>query len=320
MDPFKEVERLAKNANTSVKELKDADILRWQKLFGFSFAEAKDELMEFRENLFRAVHPTLWAVCRTELEAQGHNQESYEYQLLTQKDKSKSVAKLEKSTSRENIFFKIEEPLNEHHLHEILTQPPYFKKGSSEDEADVLFCQVNNEGKDRIELWFAKNKIFPKPTFVRISLADKDLSQNSIYRTLGKEATLPHYRLDSHERIMPHQTQYTFFYFFYGTLMDKGVLSRTLDLAECEIELQPAVIKGGKIRTWAQKYKALIDASNDDVIEGFAFEVKSAEQEESLRLYETAKYEVVRCEIQFIEGSRTVMGCTFLFVDPWMLA
>jgi hypothetical protein len=47
---------------------------------------------------------------------------------------------------------------------------------------------------------------------------------------------------------------------------------------------------------------------------GFAYLVRSAEEEEALRYYETDKYSVVRCEIEFVEGGEITKGLTFKFV------
>ena len=50
-------------------------------------------------------------------------------------------------------------------------------------------------------------------------------------------------------------------------------------------------------------------------MDGWAYKVLSQEQEDALRMYETAKYEVVRVAIAIIGGSCTerVQGCTFRF-------
>lgn len=61
------------------------------------------------------------------------------------------------------------------------------------------------------------------------------------------------------------------------------------------------------------KYWALVDGS--DRVAGSTFSVQSKEQEDALRLYETDKYEVVKCTIHTEQGPRD--GYTFLFAGPW---
>jgi hypothetical protein len=81
------------------------------------------------------------------------------------------------------------------------------------------------------------------------------------------------------------------------------------------IPLVAAQIQHGRLRTWGGIYKALVNAPGCEV-NGWAHEVQSREQEDALRMYETAKYEVVRVEITFKdkdEQERVVLGCTFRF-------
>ena len=101
-------------------------------------------------------------------------------------------------------------------------------------------------------------------------------------------------------------------YFFYGTLGDSGQLSWVLGFDELPI-LHPARILGGVVKEWAGKYKALVDGPESAMVQGCAYLVETQKQEDELRFYETAGYEVVRCGI-FMEGGR-VDGCTFRFVD-----
>lgn len=66
------------------------------------------------------------------------------------------------------------------------------------------------------------------------------------------------------------------------------------------------------MKSWAGKYKALVDGPPSARIQGHAYEVMSEDHEESLRAYETVRYEVVRCDIH-IEGKGVVRGLTFRF-------
>ncbi|KAI9735667.1 MAG: hypothetical protein M1834_001683 [Cirrosporium novae-zelandiae] len=111
----------------------------------------------------------------------------------------------------------------------------------------------------------------------------------------------------------PAQGQYPIWYFFYGTLTSSSILSQKLSLPEDETPvLLPAFVTGGKLGTWAGKYKALVDAPSDACVYGSAYKVMSKEHEETLQTYETDNYEVVQCTI-FI-GDKIIQGCTFRFV------
>ncbi len=66
--------------------------------------------------------------------------------------------------------------------------------------------------------------------------------------------------------------------------------------------------------TWGMKYRALVDTrSYNDAVHGHAYQVRSQEHDEALRIYETEKYEVVRCKIAIKDGA-VVSGLTFRFV------
>ena len=149
-------------------------------------------------------------------------------------------------------------------------------------------------------------------------MARKDLCDWSAYPTLGLDTTLPQHRSrTSTEKYVPRQREYPVWYFLYGTLGDAGKLGQIMGLDEVPI-LHPARISGGVIKEWEGRYKALVDGPESALVKGWAYLVKTLEQEDELRFYETAGYEVVRCGILMeIEGGskRFVQGCTFRFVD-----
>ena len=95
----------------------------------------------------------------------------------------------------------------------------------------------------------------------------------------------------------------------HGTLADPNVLSQHLGLDKAP-DYVPAQVTGGRLRTWAGKYKAIVDAPGEVVL-GSAFLVKSRAEEDVLRFYETDKYEVVRCRITTHSGGMD--GLTFRF-------
>ncbi|KAK5240470.1 hypothetical protein LTR40_011694 [Exophiala xenobiotica] len=118
------------------------------------------------------------------------------------------------------------------------------------------------------------------------------------------DLALPQHRSDDTTfEPAPLPDQYPVWYFFYGTLADPDVLSQHLNL-ETAPSYIPAHVVGGQIRT------ALVDAPGTEVY-GSAFLVESRDQEDALRIYETDKYEVVRCHITMQTG--VVCGLTFRF-------
>lgn len=189
--------------------------------------------------------------------------------------------------------------------------PPDIRKGSGEDGEEDWYHVDAIEG-DNVEHWLSEQYPNYQPVFLPVKTARESLFDFSAYPTLGIDTTLPHHRpsntVTSH---LPVQYQYPVRYFFYGTLADPDVLSRQLGLPPDDPPLlEPASISGGTLKSWGQ-YKALVDGPSSAHLDGWAFKVISSEHEEALRIYETEKYEVVRCTIE--KGLEQVQGCTFRF-------
>jgi hypothetical protein len=72
---------------------------------------------------------------------------------------------------------------------------------------------------------------------------------------------------------------------------------------------------GGDIKTWGWEYKALIDGPSSAIVDGWAYEVCSEEEEEQFRYYETGQNEAVRCDILMVDSGDTAKGLTFSFID-----
>jgi hypothetical protein len=262
-----------------------------------------------------------WEIIRADLEARGYNRSAYEHELAAGGKRATpgapSKAKVSASQARATYIIKLEGPLStpEHvTVAAGLTTPPEFIQGEG-DDGDTSFCIVNGIAKQAITEWLALQGSVLVPTFARIANAAKELSTISMYPTLGIDSTLPQHRTaHPNTNFEPAQDQYPVWYFFYSTLDDSQILSRVLRLPEDEAPpFLPASIRGGKIETWARKYKALVDASVNAIVNGSAYKVMSKEYEDALQGYETDNYEVVRCTIS-IEGGKMVKGCTFRFV------
>lgn len=328
MDVFEELEQMALNAaenpHDEVNDTPSAeDISRWQALFHYTYADTVDFIKQHRSNYSRIpVSADHWEMVEAEKVAQGYDREAYEHELNIggmQKPSTAcigTVATISPAQARAVYVLKLENALNSaRKVQEAagLEEPPPTTQGTTEDDGDTGFCRINGTAKHAILHWLSTHNINYKPTFARVlQKAEKDLSTHSMHPTLGWDATLPQHRsANIHIIFTPTQDQYPVWYFFYGTLADPVTLSRQLPLQE-RPNLRPATIRGGVLKTWAGKYKALVDGPANALVEGSAYCVLNKEHENALRSYETDNYEVVRCRILFGDGE--VQGCTFRFV------
>lgn len=303
------------DSSESASHPSDAAIQRWQKLFHYSHCDAITAIENHRNNIVRNhVSDALWDLVREQKEEEGHDRESYEHELELERVRKSKTDFIKPSAKVDNgrYLIKIDGPVTAELLQTLAGSPQALtiEKGNG-DDGDANFCIVNAVVKDAL-LGKISNINF-RPTIVRLAEpAAKDLSSTSRYPTLGLDTTLPQNRpCNADEKFLPAQDQYPVWYFFYGTLAGPAVLSRHLGLTSEPI-LWPASVRGGVLKTWAGKYRALIDGTETSVVEGHAFEVHSKEQDDALRAYETSKYEVVRCSIGI--GHREIPGCTFRFV------
>jgi hypothetical protein len=189
---------------------------------------------------------------------------------------------------------------------------------STGELGEASFVTIDTTARGAIAMWLSKQRTSFAPTIVRVSKSGKDLSEHSMYPTLGMETTLPQYRADGVDaRFVPTQNQYPVWYFFYGNLAVPDILSRRLGLLEKPV-LTPATVTGGVIKKWRGKYNALLDSDGAETacINGWAYLVETEEHEEALRFYETENYEIVRCNISVKGRSDVVKGLTFKFVGP----
>lgn len=199
-----------------------------------------------------------------------------------------------------------------------LPTSPVTIEGLADDGTAATFVRLPHTVVTHLSAWLTTAGVLAhqRPAFIRLSEAEKDFSPDSPYPTLGIDTTLPQHRSNgSTATFRPFQDELPVWYFFYGTLGEPERLAGLLGLEERPVLLRAAV-RGGAVRTWGGKYKALVDGA--ERIGGWAYEVVSKEQEDALRAYETEKYEVVRCRIE-VEGGEEVMGCTFRFADPVLL-
>lgn len=324
MEFLQELETLALNGgsySTDNSSVSCEDIARWQDLFGLHKASARDNIIQYRADLFRSrISDELWEEVRGAKESHGYDREAYEYYLFCHSKRQAAAPPKQHTTgspSQEDAYVyavllsglldssaKIQSIAG-------LSVPPRISSVESEGDASTV-CYVNAGAKQRILDWLAHEGSDFKPVFMTFSIAPKQLSTASAYPTLGLDSTLPQHR--SGEATQPSQYQFPVWYFFYGTLAEPDRLMKLFDLLEPP-QLEAAEITGGTIMTWNKKYKALVDGMDD--IRGHAVLIDDQEQEEALRIYESSVYEVVRCSITMATG--VFLGLTFRFVNRSLL-
>ncbi|ERF74571.1 hypothetical protein EPUS_00701 [Endocarpon pusillum Z07020] len=325
MEFLAELEYMATNVVDELNAESEHDIqsiARWQRLFAYTHAEAAAHIMDYRGNLSRTrVSDEHWDIVRAEKVAEGYDREAYEYSIGLRKFKRLFTTITADSQKPSTYLVKLEGSLAS--AAEIqratgMTSAPTLIRGIGDAGDEANFVRVDGTAKKAILDSLAGTTF--QPTFIRISKAEKALSDSSMHPILGIDSTLPQHRLDHSGPPLtysPAQDQYPVWYFVYGSLADPDVLSRLLSLSETP-DLRPASISGGVLRTWAGKYKALVDAPNseDASVYGCAYRVVSREHEEGLLYYETERYEVVRCLIEMRNETKEIfMGLTFRFAN-----
>ncbi|KAI1771528.1 hypothetical protein F4818DRAFT_454649 [Hypoxylon cercidicola] len=323
LDLLAACEGLVANVYDKDDNILAADVDRWKYLFELTAAEAETEIREWRSSIGReSLGSEAWELIKDSLE--GFDKESYEYALATQRlptapRSSRGEAGM---NPKSRFLLKLEGPFVDVKAVQAignLESPPTKYHGADDGGEDVEFCIVNATVKKNImDILLDLGGGF-RPTFIRISEAEKNLSPICCHPTLGIDSTMPQYRLQN-KTAAPAQNEYPVWYFFYGTLADQEVLGRVLQRDDISAaDLQPAQVRGGRLTTWAGKYRAMVHADPETPpVAGSAFLVKTREEEDALRFYETERYAVVRCRIELIAGelgsSGGMDGLTFLFL------
>ena len=211
-----------------------------------------------------------------------------------------------------SYLFRLQHPLstardvaNALNLHRV----PQLESGVGED-GEASFCRLPQSGTKALDAWIEEH--YPKQRFmkIRIGLAHKEDPEE--IPLLGRDPTLPQYRPTLAARASGRRLpEFPVHYFFYGTLADPERLERLFGVPADELPaLRPTILLGGRIRIWAERYKALVDEPGS-VVAGFAFSCGSVDQEEALRVYEGDAYEVVAARL--IVDGKEVVGRTFRF-------
>jgi len=189
-----------------------------------------------------------------------------------------------------------------------LSRVPRLESGVGED-GETGFCRLSQSNMNALDAWVEKHCPDQRFTKIRIGLAHKDIGELPI---MGRDPTLPQYRpsIPAQPTEQPLH-EFSVLYFFYGTLADPERLERLFGVPASDLSpLQPAVLMDGRTRTWAGKYRALVDDPGA-MVDGVAYACMSVEQEDALRVYEGDAYEVVTARL--IVNGTEVVGRTFRF-------
>ncbi|KAH8803425.1 hypothetical protein F5884DRAFT_507470 [Xylogone sp. PMI_703] len=100
-------------------------------------------------------------------------------------------------------------------------------------------------------------------------------------------------------------------YFFYGTMMNQETLQKALGLSEPP-RLLPCKIIGYHCMFWGE-YPALVDGKPGEPVHGMAYQIQSPEEDKQLRSFETDKYEITQCLVEFEDGKEVVAN-TFKWI------
>ncbi|KAL9004493.1 MAG: hypothetical protein Q9188_002695 [Gyalolechia gomerana] len=301
MDILCELEDLANEAIRHDGEPTAQKIRQWQSLFGYTYSKALENIKSQRLDFGRRIlSDELWRLVQEGGKAEGYDKEAYEHQLdLWAKARPQNIDTDDDGT----YVFRFDGPFVD------------MDSLRAAIGCDVEITQgFDHAGEARFAEFIGRNPAVAKvstqeffghqPNFTRMFLARKELSSHSLYPMLGVDSTLPYRRAQTQGEILMH-TEYPVWYFFYGTLTDPGNIKDLLTI-DGTIDgtpfLMPAMVQGGIVKLWGGKYKALIDGPSDAQVQGMAYQVTRYEHEETLRFYETDKYEVVRCSIILARG------------------
>ncbi|KAL8672107.1 MAG: hypothetical protein Q9168_003413 [Polycauliona sp. 1 TL-2023] len=325
MDLLQQLEEFANHAIIADQEPTQEEISRWCCLFDYSASEATNIIKIFRVDVNpRRLTNGQWDLIKAEKKAEGHDRETYEHYLQLQVLSATSIRPEcadRDDDDIDNWIFKLGEAegpfIDIETLQRLVGISAKLEKGRGE-EGEADFAVVDSSAKRATEAWLLDSSSVWRPTFVRLTKARKDLSASSMYPTLGVASCLPQYRANNSDQVFrPAQDEYPVWYFFYGTLQDPEILRQCLEISDLP-EMTPASVRGGILRSWDGKYKALVDGPDSARVDGYAYQVESPEHEDLLRFRETENYEVVRCRID-LDGKIGVLGLTFRFARPRIL-
>ncbi|KAJ3493963.1 hypothetical protein NLG97_g4389 [Lecanicillium saksenae] len=299
-------------------QINELDIEHWQLCFKFTRAGAVEEISSWRADFSRqTVSQDAWEAIKDSEFAKDFSKETYEYFMARGRTLEHRTAPVDNDTSI--YLLRIHETSPSVRMVQDLLGDDNIQvlPGIDDDGNRVQFCSLDANKRNLLLSKLASSASAQfQPTFIRVSIAKKDLDINSRYPTLGIKSTLPQHRADSNaDCFEPAQNEYPVRYFFYGTLADRAVLARVLGIVNEEsIRYDKAEVHGAILTSWAGKYKGLVDGDQGAKVSGAMYWVSCHQEEEALRIYETGKYEVVRCTMRLQSNLELCNGLTFRLI------
>ena len=289
----------------------ELEIKRWQKLFRYTRHEASRALTwQFTNRLWVTLSDHEWEIVRTLPEAAYHDRESYSHLLVRRRlrekarqrikdDKNKDANKYENLRCVVSLSPTLPTLKVVASYAKLCTKPKLLPKpfpGSPLAAHTTIPRSVVLRTSAMANI-FTNWRPWIRAKFRVVNLAEKDLSTASITPTLGRDATLPHLRLGSSTTVpRPTQNEFPVWYFFYGLLGNPSVLAHILEIPTPDLRV--ARVTGGT--TFSSKnQRAIFDGGEDDIVEGWSYQVMTREDEDILRFFARKCNEVVRCRIQF---------------------
>ncbi|KAK3313510.1 hypothetical protein B0H66DRAFT_629460 [Apodospora peruviana] len=242
-DGLESIARAATLQHCTPEDEPHADTVeRWQALFGYTYAEAVQQIKDKRRDLGQTtLSEASWETISADREAEGFDKETYEHSCWLARSKSARHHAVvtgppppplpagQKRVIRPQIYLlKLEGPL---------PTPNSLASG---------LLQGQRGRKGTILGRFSDMKSSFEPIFIHYSVAEKSLSDICVYPTLGIDTTLPQHRATQSVMVRPAQDEDPVWYFFYGTLVDPAVLKRLLEL-DREPTYRSAKVLGGKL-------------------------------------------------------------------------
>lgn len=178
MDLAAELEAMVLNVSDVVMEdtISDSDAERWQRLFGFTRAEAIRRLEDYRNDHSRKRIPdALWAAVCSRREVEGYDREAFEYSL-TQHTKPLNHGPPRAGNARLYLV-QLSSPIDTPEKIQFaagLEQAPGSFTGTGHC-GEVEFCYIDAGAKAQLLTWIAEHHPWFHPRIVALgSMAKKD--------------------------------------------------------------------------------------------------------------------------------------------------
>ncbi len=147
MDLLAELETMAVNVTEEEEMISDADVQRWQNLFGLTRLESSKAIETYHGDYSRArIADEHWDAVKSEQEAKGHNRESYEYSLTQTRKGTKLFST---PVERGSFIVQLAGPLDTAERSQeaaALSQVPPLATGSGED-GEAHICEIDGAAK-----------------------------------------------------------------------------------------------------------------------------------------------------------------------------